>query len=77
MSAIAWWVIPIVATLGAIIWVSWASRRGPAGGSDSPETYERFRVAMTKNPPTTRPAPDGSPDEPTRPSPTGKPDEPA
>lgn len=63
MSAIAWWILPIVATLVAIVWVSWAARRGPANGSDSPENYERFRAAMAKRP-TSRPSAGGRPDEP-------------
>lgn len=47
MSAVAWWAIPVVATLLAVLWVSWAGRsRPPADVYESLETYRRFKDAM-------------------------------
>jgi hypothetical protein len=48
MSAIAWWGIPIGATLLAMLWVTWRSRpRHPPGTRESVEEYARFRAALT------------------------------
>ena len=50
MSAIAWWGIPVVATLLAIAWAGWVSRpRPPAKTIDSVESYERFRSVLADN----------------------------
>jgi hypothetical protein len=50
MSAIAWWLIPIGATLLAVVYVSWAGRaRPPADVHDSVEGYQRFRAAMERD----------------------------
>jgi hypothetical protein len=47
MSALAWWLIPIGATVLAIAWASWASRPKPhANVDDTLQSYERFRRAM-------------------------------
>ena len=47
MEAIAWWAIPIGATLVAVVWVSLVSRpKPPADPHDSVEDYERFRAAL-------------------------------
>lgn len=47
MSALAWWLIPIGATILAIAWVSWASRpKPPADVHDTLRSYERFRRAL-------------------------------
>ena len=32
MEAMAWWLIPIVATLLAVAWVTWRARPPPSGG---------------------------------------------
>ncbi|MGH3326741.1 MAG: hypothetical protein ACRDPT_02900 [Streptomycetales bacterium] len=46
-SAIAWWGIPLGATLIAVVWAMWASRpRPPSNVFDSLESHRRFRAAM-------------------------------
>ena len=48
MAAIAWWAIPIGATLIAVLWTSWLSRpRGPEDVHDTVKNYERFRAALS------------------------------
>lgn len=49
MSAIAWWLIPLVATLLAIMWASWATRQRTPRLHDSSENYERFQAALGRN----------------------------
>ena len=49
MSAIAWWLIPLVATLLAIGWASWATRQRTPRLHDSSENYERFQAALARN----------------------------
>ena len=46
------WLLPVpVATLGAIVWVSWTSRtRGPQRPQDTVQEYERFRAALSAPP---------------------------
>lgn len=47
MAALWWWVIPVTATLLAILWAGWVSRpRTKQEAINSVETYERFRSAM-------------------------------
>jgi hypothetical protein len=47
----AWWLIPITATLLAIAWVSWSSRpRRPADPHHTLAAHRRFTEALT--PPT-------------------------
>jgi hypothetical protein len=47
VEAIAWWAIPIGATLLAVAWVSFVSRpKPPADPHDSVEDYRRFRSAL-------------------------------
>jgi hypothetical protein len=48
MVSIAWWLsIPIIATVVAVVWVSWAGRsRPPANTHDTVHSYQRFRAAM-------------------------------
>jgi hypothetical protein len=47
----AWWLIPITATLLAVAWVSWNSRpRRPADPHDTLAAHRRFTEALT--PPT-------------------------
>jgi hypothetical protein len=51
MSALAWWLIPIGATVLAIAWASWASRpKPPANVHDTLQSYERFRRALGASP---------------------------
>lgn len=50
MSPLVWLVIPAVATLLAIAWVSWSSRtRGPEETHDSVAAYARFRAALSES----------------------------
>ena len=47
MSAIAWWVLPIVATIGAIAYVTWRGKpRPPEDTHEAMEARERFRRAI-------------------------------
>ncbi len=51
MSVVAWWIVPIVATLAAIAWTRWAARpRRPEGVIASVESYRRARDAMAPKP---------------------------
>lgn len=62
MQALAWWLIPIVATLLAVVWVSVRNRpRPPVDTHESLEEHERFRAAMERPvvPPQARRGPDG------------------
>ena len=45
----AWWSVPVVAFVVAVVWVSLASRpRPPAHTEDSVAEHERFREAMRR-----------------------------
>lgn len=47
MAALLWLVIPVAATLLALVWAGWAARpRTPARTIDSVKTYERFRTTI-------------------------------
>lgn len=47
MSVLAWWLIPLVATLSAIVVMSLANRtRGPGPSDRSVEEFQRFRSAL-------------------------------
>ena len=49
MQAVAWWLIPIVATLLAVAWLSFRNRpRPPVDTHESLEERERFRAAMER-----------------------------
>lgn len=49
MQALAWWLIPIVATVLAVVWLSFRARpRPPVDAHDSMEERERFRAAMER-----------------------------
>jgi hypothetical protein len=49
MQAMAWWSVPLVAFVLAIIWVSVANRpRPPADPHDSVAEHQRFREAMDR-----------------------------
>jgi phage gp37-like protein len=47
MTAVAWWGIPLGATLLAVVWVAWAGRRRPPADTHATvSSYQRFRSAM-------------------------------
>jgi hypothetical protein len=47
VAALAWWLVPLVATLLALGWVTWISRaRGPADTHTTLAEHARFRDAM-------------------------------
>ncbi|MGB3676024.1 MAG: hypothetical protein WA988_16455 [Candidatus Nanopelagicales bacterium] len=50
MSVLAWWLLPILATLGAILWLCWQSRTGAGepGQTRSTKELDRMRKAMEK-----------------------------
>jgi hypothetical protein len=49
MGAMVWWLIPLVATVLAIAWLTWWNRpRPPADTHDSLQEHERFKQAMDK-----------------------------
>lgn len=51
----AWWLIPIVATLCAIAWVTWRARpKRPADPHDSLAAHRRFTEAMGHPTPTSK-----------------------
>ena len=48
MAAIAWWGIPIGATLVAVLYTAWAGRpRRPEDVHDTVEHYQRFKAAIS------------------------------
>lgn len=52
MAAIAWWGIPIGATLISVLWASRVSRpRRPGSVHDTVESYQRFRAALEQGAP--------------------------
>lgn len=56
MEAMAWWLIPIIATLLAVIWVSWSARpRRPADAHDTLAAHRRFTEALSPAEPITGP----------------------
>jgi len=60
MSALAWWLLPIAATLIAIAYATWRGRPGPPEDThDAMEARERFRRAIEGGtaPVVRRPAP--------------------
>ncbi len=62
MQAMAWWSVPLLAFVVAIVWVSLANRpRPPADPHDSVAEHERFREAMGRS---VAPADQSGPDEP-------------
>lgn len=46
MSVMAWWAIPVVATLVAIVAVYWANRPHRSESDRSIEEFQRFRSAL-------------------------------
>ena len=52
MEALAWWLIPIAATLLAVLWVTWVSRpRRPADPHDTLAAHQRFTSALQPDEP--------------------------
>jgi len=52
MSAIFWWVIPLVATIAAIVYVTWRGRpKPPEDTHEAMEARERFRRAIESDTP--------------------------
>lgn len=50
MEALAWWLIPITATLIAVAWVSWRGRpRRPADPHDTLAAHRRFTDALQRS----------------------------
>ncbi len=71
MGAMVWWLIPLVATVVAIAWVTWLNRpRPPADTHDSLQEHERFKQAMSKQTPKQPPkqAPKPPPEQPPPPA---------
>ena len=53
MSALAWWLIPIVATVLAITWAAWRARpERPTEAHDGMESLKRMQSAMERPLPT-------------------------
>jgi hypothetical protein len=83
MQAMAWWSVPLVAFILAIVWVSVANRpRPPADPHDSVAEHERFIEALERpigdtGPAATSPDPDADDPEASGPrgpaGPTGQP----
>ncbi len=49
MSALAWWLIPLAATVLALLWAAWRSRpRRPADAHVAMEDRARFKQAMER-----------------------------
>jgi hypothetical protein len=48
VQAMAWWLVPITATLLAIAWVTWSARpRRPADPHDTLAAHRRFTEALS------------------------------
>lgn len=53
MSALAWWLIPVVATVLAITWAAWRARpERPTEAQDGMESLRRMQSAMERPMPT-------------------------
>jgi hypothetical protein len=49
VKALAWWLIPLVATALAVVWVTWVSRpRRRADTHDSLAEHQRFLAAFSQ-----------------------------
>lgn len=56
MSALAWWLIPLAATVLALVWAAWRSRpRRPADAHVAMEDMARFKQAMERPMPASPP----------------------
>jgi hypothetical protein len=52
MSAMVWWGIPLIATIGAIVFVTWRGRPGPPEDThDAIEARDKFRKAIESGTP--------------------------
>ena len=50
MQAFAWWLIPITATLLAVLWVTWVNRpRRPADAHQTLAAHQRFTEALERS----------------------------
>ena len=50
MEALAWWLIPITATLLAVGWVTWRNRpRRPADAHETLAAHRRFTAALERS----------------------------
>lgn len=50
MEALAWWLIPITATLLAVAWVTWINRpRKPADAHSTLAAHRRFTAALERS----------------------------
>lgn len=50
MQAMAWWLIPITATLLAVVWVTWINRpRKPADAHETLAAHKRFTAALERS----------------------------
>lgn len=49
VNALVWWLIPAVATVLAVAWVTWVNRpRPPADPHDTLREHERFKQALER-----------------------------
>jgi hypothetical protein len=49
VEALAWWLIPITATLLAVVWVTWRNRpRRPADAHETLAAHRRFTAALER-----------------------------
>jgi len=65
-----WWLIPVIATVVAVAWVTWVNRpRPPADTHDSLREHERFKQAMERTDPLRPSAPAPGDDDPAEPDP--------
>ena len=68
MKALAWWLIPAVAFVLALVWVSFKNRvRPPAKAQDSMAEHLRFQRAMQRQT-ESKPRPLASPADPSAPT---------
>jgi len=52
VQAMAWWLVPITATLLAVAWVTWSARpRRPADPHDTLAAHQRFTEALSPRTP--------------------------
>ncbi|GGO85718.1 hypothetical protein [Wenjunlia tyrosinilytica] len=49
MAALAWLIIPVVATLLAAAWGAWAARNRSTGDARSLAGFDRFREVMSES----------------------------
>jgi hypothetical protein len=49
VSALVWWVIPIAATVGAVMWFSWRNQNRPGDPRQTVAQQKKFNDAMRKD----------------------------